>query len=72
MQQMFKQKFKKNAAPTTGPSSDYSYLNYRVASPYKPDLSDSIPAFLRTKKRYTTANVFFRLCSQRSFIWKQT
>ncbi|GAB4032295.1 DUF3089 domain-containing protein [Spirosoma gilvum] len=59
MRQMMERNFDRNAAPTTGPSPDYSNLYYWAASPHKHDVSDSIPAFLKAEQRDTLADVFF-------------
>ena len=59
MQQMMERNFDRNAAPTTGPAPDYNNLYYWAASPYKHDVADSIPAFLKAEQRDTLADVFF-------------
>lgn len=59
MQQMLERSFERNSAPTTGPAPDYSQLYYWAASPHKHDPADSLPAFLKSEQRDSTADVFF-------------
>ncbi len=58
-QRMMERRLSRHARENTGPVPDYSRLDYWAASPYKPDCSDSIPAFLKGEQRTSDADVFF-------------
>src|ERR1035437_9628669 len=58
-QKIIQNRLSKNASKTTGPATDYSRLYYWAASPQKHNYSDSIPAFLKSEIKDSSADVFY-------------
>jgi Protein of unknown function (DUF3089) len=59
LKRMMEKQLDSDGAPNTGSAPDYHNLYYWAASPYKHDISDSIPVFLKGEQRDTSADVFF-------------
>jgi len=59
IQKFMEKQFDAGSAENSGPTPDYSNLNYWAASPFKHDNSDTILAFLKNEVRDDKVDVFF-------------